>query len=96
MKNRILCICVFIFGLKKSQPKDGKNELRVASREKGVDCMPFEWNCIIHFFGWFASSREKRVVRTMVAHGACFFVYQIMLGHKMWAKGKCEVGISRL
>ena len=30
-----------------------------------------------------ASSREKRAVRTMVAHGARFSVYQIMLGHKM-------------
>jgi hypothetical protein len=26
---------------------------------------------------------KKRVVRTMLAHGARFSVYQIMLGHKM-------------
>ena len=31
----------------------------------------------------------------MLAHGARFSVYQIMLGHKMWAARKCEVGISR-
>ena len=31
----------------------------------------------------------------MVAHGARFSVYQIMLGHKMWAVRKCEVGISQ-
>jgi len=33
--------------------------------------------------GKIASSREKRVVRTMVARGARFSVYQIMLGHEM-------------
>jgi hypothetical protein len=33
--------------------------------------------------GKIASSREKRAVRMMVAHGARFSVYQIMLGHKM-------------
>ena len=38
----------------------------------------FAANCSI-----FASSRKKRAVRTMVAHGARFSVYQIMLGHKM-------------
>jgi hypothetical protein len=32
----------------------------------------------------------------MVAHGARFSVYQIMLGHKMWAERKCEAGISHI
>ena len=36
--------------------------------------------------------KQKRAVRTMVAHG--FYVYQIMLGYKMCEFGKCEMGIS--
>ena len=46
----------------------------------------------------FASSRKKRAVRTMVAHGARFSVYQII--KLCWATkcefGKCEMGNSHL
>jgi hypothetical protein len=41
-----------------------------------------------------ASSRKKRAVRPMVAHGARFSVYQIMFGSRKWEFRKCEMNNS--